>query len=544
MKKGYSTWSSFAWHKKQSTNQLLNRTFLARGHYDHKDGSRYYSIYDLKGKWYGYLNAKATKVATNSAGVWHGVDHYVTLTKTGYPLWRAFFSGRISTTSAQYQKTFHATGEYYAANNSRYYSLYDEAGRWWGYVNTTATSTGTGIQGAWLKTNGYATVTNTSYPLWHGFFNGQATNPAQVTYHVTGQYHALTGETYLSLYDEKGHWRGYVNAKAVKFASGSQGAWLADTHYFKVLHSAYPFWKSFFKGQYGTTTSALSMTYHTNGRYHHLNGSIYFSVYDSANRWQGYLNANATAALTTAPVNGFALSAHRGDHQLAPENSLQAMDAAAAAGFGLDEIDVQATRDHQYVLMHDATINRTTTGSGAVANLTLAQIRVVNLRVEANSTYVGQSLKVPTVDQAITTAGQHGMFLNLDGSKGNWSDTAFTDHIVNALKANGIYDRSFFVLSDAKIRQHFMARYPDARVTWLYSPHTSIEATLLALQQYPHALLSISASQVTPGIIALMRASGMAIHVYGVNDVALAESLKQQGVNYIETDTIQPKQVQ
>src|SRR5690606_735890 len=51
---------------------------------------------------------------------------------------------------------------------------------------------------------------------------------------------------------------------------------------------------------------------------------------------------------------------HRGDWRNAPENSIQALRRVIAMGVDIIEIDVQLTRDSQLVLMHDRTIDRTT----------------------------------------------------------------------------------------------------------------------------------------------------------------------------------------
>lgn len=67
--------------------------------------------------------------------------------------------------------------------------------------------------------------------------------------------------------------------------------------------------------------------------------------------------------------------AHRGLHTAAPENSLGAIDAALEAGLDLIEVDVRATADGALVLMHDATLWRTTNAGGALSALRLDRLR-------------------------------------------------------------------------------------------------------------------------------------------------------------------------
>ena len=58
-----------------------------------------------------------------------------------------------------------------------------------------------------------------------------------------------------------------------------------------------------------------------------------------------------------------------------PENTLAAFDAAIGAGAVMIELDVTLSRDRKVVVIHDATLDRTTDGNGAVADFTLAELK-------------------------------------------------------------------------------------------------------------------------------------------------------------------------
>ena len=66
-----------------------------------------------------------------------------------------------------------------------------------------------------------------------------------------------------------------------------------------------------------------------------------------------------------------ALAAHRGGAAHAPENSLVGFALAREHGATAIELDLQITRDNRCVLMHDLGVDRTTNGTGRVADLTL-----------------------------------------------------------------------------------------------------------------------------------------------------------------------------
>lgn len=92
------------------------------------------------------------------------------------------------------------------------------------------------------------------------------------------------------------------------------------------------------------------------------------------------------------------LCAHRGDQGVAPENTVAAFVAAARAGAQQVELDVQRTKDGKLVIMHDGTIDRTTTGKGAVRDLTLAEIKAVDAKLD-NAIY--ENVKIPTFEEAL-----------------------------------------------------------------------------------------------------------------------------------------------
>ena len=104
------------------------------------------------------------------------------------------------------------------------------------------------------------------------------------------------------------------------------------------------------------------------------------------------------------------VASHRGDWRNFPENSLEAIDNAIKMGVDIVELDVQRTKDGQLILMHDPTLNRTTTGKGAIADTTLAYIKTLKLR---NGCAIRTIHDVPTLEEALLRA-KGKVMLNLD----------------------------------------------------------------------------------------------------------------------------------
>lgn len=83
----------------------------------------------------------------------------------------------------------------------------------------------------------------------------------------------------------------------------------------------------------------------------------------------------ACTSAVAAPPQPLTIGAHRGLAEGVPENTLAAFRHSLAAGIKVIELDLRTTKDGQLVVMHDATLNRTTDCSGAVAEQTLAAIK-------------------------------------------------------------------------------------------------------------------------------------------------------------------------
>lgn len=111
------------------------------------------------------------------------------------------------------------------------------------------------------------------------------------------------------------------------------------------------------------------------------------------------------------PRHHFLVSAHRGDHTRAPENTLQAYANAIEAGADFVEIDLRTTRDSQLVIMHDASVNRMTAGTGLIKDLTYDSLRLLRVRDKAHPEW-GEH-EIPTFDQVLELCkGKIGIYLD------------------------------------------------------------------------------------------------------------------------------------
>jgi glycerophosphoryl diester phosphodiesterase len=104
--------------------------------------------------------------------------------------------------------------------------------------------------------------------------------------------------------------------------------------------------------------------------------------------------------------------AHRGHSAAAPENTLPALEAAAAHGATVAEIDIVLTRDDRLVVLHDEILDRTTDGSGRVAALDFAEIKRIDAGAWFSPAFAGT--RVPALEEALATARTNKMGLLIE----------------------------------------------------------------------------------------------------------------------------------
>ena len=98
--------------------------------------------------------------------------------------------------------------------------------------------------------------------------------------------------------------------------------------------------------------------------------------------------------------------AHRGASAEAPENTLPAFQLAAEQGADWFELDCQLSADDEVVVIHDATLERTTDGTGRVADHTLAELRALDAGSWFDPRFAGTP--IPTLAEALElTPGRH-----------------------------------------------------------------------------------------------------------------------------------------
>ncbi len=106
------------------------------------------------------------------------------------------------------------------------------------------------------------------------------------------------------------------------------------------------------------------------------------------------------------------IEAHRGNSAYAPENTLTAFRQAMALSAPWIELDIHTAADGELIVMHDATVDRTTNGTGTIAEMTSAEIKCLDASYSFESQGTGEP--VPFLSEVIELVGSGPVSLNVE----------------------------------------------------------------------------------------------------------------------------------
>jgi len=136
----------------------------------------------------------------------------------------------------------------------------------------------------------------------------------------------------------------------------------------------------------------------------------------------------------TRPLN----LAHRGASTYAPENTLAAFRRAAEMGADGIELDAKLSRDGAVMIMHDATVDRTTDGSGRVSDLTLVELKRLDAGSKFDPQFAGE--RIPTLEEVIDAVGDH-LLINVELTNYESRGDGLELKVVDLIAKNGLADR-------------------------------------------------------------------------------------------------------
>lgn len=222
--------------------------------------------------------------------------------------------------------------------------------------------------------------------------------------------------------------------------------------------------------------------------------------------------------------------AHRGSSTHAPENTLAAFTLAADQGADAIELDVTLSRDGQIVVIHDDTLDRTTTGHGRVDQLPYAEIAQYDAGAKFNARFAGE--RVPLLAQVFEAVGQR-LLINVEIKSTTIKTTGLEAKVIDLIRQHGLIERvivsSFNPLALIKVKR----AEPRLACGLLYAPDEPIYlsrawlAPLIPNLEARHP----QANTVTPEVVKHIHARGQKINVWTVLAAREVKALTAAGVD-------------
>lgn len=167
--------------------------------------------------------------------------------------------------------------------------------------------------------------------------------------------------------------------------------------------------------------------------------------------------------------------AHRGYSARAPENTMPAFEAAAAAGIPGIELDVRLSRDGVPVVVHDADLMRLAGVDAAIAQLTLAELRGADVGSWFSPRFAGAG--IPTLEEVLTTFGT-GFYYDVEIKHRRGDPTALIEAVLGEVARQALEHRVLISAFHPGVVSQVRRRTEMLPVALIFSAHREVPVSL------------------------------------------------------------------
>ncbi len=230
------------------------------------------------------------------------------------------------------------------------------------------------------------------------------------------------------------------------------------------------------------------------------------------------------------------LAAHRGAGKLAPENTLTAIRLGASFGYRMVEFDVKLSADNVLFLMHDPTLERTTSGRGRAAGATWAQLSQLDAGSWHSPGFSGEPL--PTYSNVLQYCRKNGIAVNAEIK--SCPGREFETGAAVALETRVVWGEG--------VPSPLLSSFSDDALAGARRAVPSLPRALLMNEIADDWLarcralecvaIDVNWKALTADFVAAAHAADLAVVCYTCNDAKAVAQLVKMGVNTIITDEI------
>jgi glycerophosphoryl diester phosphodiesterase len=229
--------------------------------------------------------------------------------------------------------------------------------------------------------------------------------------------------------------------------------------------------------------------------------------------------------------------AHRGFSGSAPENTLSAFRKAIEIGADMFELDVLLSRDGKVVVIHDETLDRTTSGTGKVADYSLAELAELDAGTWFSSDFRGES--IPTLAEVLELAKEK-ILVNVEiktEAVTNKARGGIVEKVLNLVRGSGMEDQVVISSFDPRALAQSRELDPSFHTASLFNRQLQKGMSPReVMDEVGSRGFSLSHEIINASIVEECHRLGRPVAVYTVNEVEKMKELIELGVDALFTD--------
>lgn len=228
--------------------------------------------------------------------------------------------------------------------------------------------------------------------------------------------------------------------------------------------------------------------------------------------------------------------AHRGFSSAAPENTLAAFRKAIELKPEMMECDVRQSKDGRIVVIHDAKLDRTTSGTGPVGEKTLAELKELDAGSWFSAEFAGE--RIPTLEELLDLVKGSGVKLIIE-----IKEAGLEDAVVALIQQKDMRDEAII----GSFHYSIGVRMPELDRQIQFSPIVSLPADMTEEQAVAAAdeaasvngvLFAVNYQAISPALVKATHAANMLMEAWTVDDEETMRRMVDLGVDVIGSNNV------
>lgn len=232
------------------------------------------------------------------------------------------------------------------------------------------------------------------------------------------------------------------------------------------------------------------------------------------------------------PSKGPYIGGHRGAAKYYPENTMLSFEKGVELGADIIELDVHLSKDGVPVIIHNHTLDETTSGKGYVKDFTLEQLKQLDAGSWFSEQYAG--LQMPTLEEVLLWA-KGNTWLSIELKQTPYSYDGLEKEVVRAIETTGMVSEVLIISSD----HHALKIMKDLNSSLLTGMicHCKLYDPVKTANEIGADLINTSWNYLSKDVVERVHQAGLLVHGGLTNDPDKWVLMQEWGVDTVDTDT-------